>query len=102
MEWTYSDYYNESRDLAKALITKDVEQFDAVAIFGFNSPEWLMASQATFMTGAKTAGIYPTDTPEQIAYKCSHSDAKVIILEDTSNLEKFAAVVDQVPRLNTV
>ena len=46
-----------------------VEQFDAVAIFGFNSPEWVMASQATFMAGAKTAGIYPTDTAEQISYK---------------------------------
>ena len=77
VEWTYQQYYDESAALAKAFMERGVEQFDAVAIFGFNSPEWLMASQATFMTGAKTAGIYPTDTPEQIAYKCNHSGAKV-------------------------
>ena len=59
----------ESAAIAKAFMKAGVEQFDAVAIFGFNSPEWVMASQATFMTGAKTAGIYPTDTAEQIAYK---------------------------------
>lgn len=53
----------------QAMMRAGVQQFDAVAIFGFNSPEWVMASQACFMTGAKTAGIYPTDTPEQIAYK---------------------------------
>ncbi len=67
--WTYRQYYEESAAIAKALMAAKVEQFDAVAIFGFNSPEWVMASQATFMAGAKTAGIYPTDTAEQIAYK---------------------------------
>jgi len=101
-EWTYREYYQESRDLAKALITKGVEQFDAVAIFGFNSPEWLMSSQATFMTGAKTAGIYPTDTPEQIAYKCNHSGAKAIVLEDKHCLDKYAEVADQVKDVNTI
>ena len=101
-EWTYRQYYDESRDMAKAFITKGVEQFDAVAIFGFNSPEWLMASQATFMTGAKTAGIYPTDTPEQIAYKCNHSGAKVIVLEDKHCLGKYAEVADQVKDVATI
>ena len=67
--WTYKEYYEESAAIAKAFMAAKVEQFDAVAIFGFNSPEWVMASQATFMAGAKTAGIYPTDTAEQIAYK---------------------------------
>lgn len=101
-EWTYREYYDESRDLAKAFITKGVEQFDAVAIFGFNSPEWLMASQGTFMTGAKTAGIYPTDTPEQIAYKCNHSGAKAIVLEDKHCLDKYAEVADQVKDVSTI
>ena len=67
--WTYRQYYDDSAAIAKALMRAGVEQFDAVAIFGFNSPEWVMASQATFMTGAKTAGIYPTDTPDQIKRK---------------------------------
>ena len=86
--WTYKQYYEDSAAIAKALMAAKVEQFDAVAIFGFNSPEWVMASQACFMTGAKTAGIYPTDTPEQIAYKCNHSGSKVIALEDKHCLEK--------------
>ena len=101
-QWTWQQYYDESAAVAKALMDCGVEQFGSVAIYGFNSPEWLMASQATIMAGAKTAGIYPTDTPDQIAYKCSHSDAKVIVLEDAHNLEKFAAVVDQAPGINTV
>jgi hypothetical protein len=101
-QWTWRRYYDESAAVAKALMDCGIQQFGSVAIYGFNSPEWLMASQATIMAGAKTAGIYPTDTPDQIAYKCSHSDAKVIILEDVRNLEKFAAVVEQTPGINTV
>ena len=101
-QWTWRQYYDESVAVAKALMDSGVEQFGSVAIFGFNSPEWLMASQAAIMAGAKTAGIYPTDTPDQIAYKCSHSGAKVIILEDVHNLEKFAGIVDQTPGINTV
>jgi long-chain-fatty-acid--CoA ligase ACSBG len=100
-QWTWRQYYDESAAVAKALMDSGVEQFGSVAIFGFNSPEWLMASQAAIMAGAKTAGIYPTDTPDQIAYKCSHSDAKVIVLEDAHNLEKFAAIVEQAPGINT-
>jgi long-chain-fatty-acid--CoA ligase ACSBG len=100
--WTYREYYDQSEMLAKAFIDKGVAQFDAVAIFGFNSPEWLMASQATFMTGAKTAGIYPTDTPEQIAYKCKHSGAKVIVLEDKHCLDKYSQVADEVTGVKTI
>ena len=101
-QWTWAQYYEESASIAKALMDSGVEQFGSVAIYGFNSPEWLMASQATVMAGAKTAGIYPTDTPDQIAYKCAHSNSRVIVLEDASNLQKFAQVADQAPCVTTV
>ena len=57
---------------------------------------------ATMMAGAKTAGIYPTDTADQIAYKCSHSDARVLVVEDETNLRKFAAVIGEAPAVKTV
>ena len=100
--WTYRQYYDESASIAKAFMGAGVEQFDAVAIFGFNSPEWVMASQACFMTGAKTAGVYPTDTPEQVAYKCNHSGSKVIVLEDSHCLDTYAAIADSVKGVRTV
>ena len=101
-QWTWRQYYDESAAIAKAFMDHGVDQFGSVAIYGFNSPEWLMASQATMMAGAKTAGIYPTDTADQIAYKCSHSDARVLVVEDETNLRKFAAVIGEAPAVKTV
>jgi long-chain-fatty-acid--CoA ligase ACSBG len=79
-----------------------VEQFDSVAIFGFNAPEWIMAAMSAIFCGAKCAGIYPTDTPEQIKYKCEHSGAKVMVLEDQKNLDKFKLVAGELPNLTHV
>lgn len=35
--WTWSDYWNDSRKFAKALISLKVEKFGVVNIMGFNS-----------------------------------------------------------------
>lgn len=35
---------------------------DAVTIYGFNSPEWVMAELACVLAGGIAAGIYPSDT----------------------------------------
>ena len=44
-------------------------RYDGIAILGHNSPEWFMAELAAMYFGGKAAGIYPTDTPEQIRFK---------------------------------
>ena len=38
--WTYSQYYEETRNAAKGMISYGLERFGSVAIFGFNAPEW--------------------------------------------------------------
>jgi long-subunit acyl-CoA synthetase (AMP-forming) len=43
-----------------------VFQHDAVTIFGFNAPEWMMSEIAAIFAGGKAAGIYPTDTVDQV------------------------------------
>jgi hypothetical protein len=41
--WTYAEYREEVRAAARAFIALGLAPFDAVAIYGFNAPEWLMA-----------------------------------------------------------
>ena len=48
---------------------------DSVCVFGFNSPQWIMAALGATLAGGCCAGIYPTDTPEQVEYKAKHSAA---------------------------
>jgi long-chain-fatty-acid--CoA ligase ACSBG len=43
VEWSYSQYYQESRTVAKAFIKLGLERFCSVGILGFNAPEWFIA-----------------------------------------------------------
>ena len=55
----------------------------------FNSPEWFMSEMGAIMAGCKAAGIYPTDTPDQIQFKMRHSGSEIVFLEDASKLDKI-------------
>lgn len=101
-QWTYQQYHDETNQVAKAMISVGFEQFDSCSVFGFNSPEWVMSQQAAIFAGGRVAGIYPTDTTEQVGYKCIHSGASIMILEDTSKLEKVKAFVSTAPKLKVI
>ena len=45
------------------------ETFDAVNIYGFNSPYWFMGTFGAILGGGVVAGVYPTDTPEQVTFQ---------------------------------
>lgn len=100
--WTYQQYFDEVNLVAKALLAVGFEQHDSCNVFGFNSPEWVMSQQAAIFAGGRVAGIYPTDTPTQVAYKCAHSGGTVMVLEDVQKLRKLSAVVDDVPKLKAI
>ena len=100
--WTYEEYWNESRTLAKSLVHVGVERYEGVIIFGFNAPEWTISQLGITMSGGITAGIYPTDSPETVAYKTRHCRARVAIVEDMSKVSKLETVLDQIPRLTHI
>ena len=58
---SYSEYYENTRIVAKAFIELGLEPFHSVNPIDFNSPEHYMAFQAAPMAGGFMAGIYPTN-----------------------------------------
>jgi len=100
--WTWKEYYTEVIKAAKSLLKIGVQQHDAVNIFGFNSPEWFMGQMCAIFVGAKAAGIYPSDTAEQVSFKCRHSGASVAFVEDARKLEKFQKAAQDSTRLRAV
>ena len=101
--WTYQQYYDEARLVAKGLIALGHEHHDAVSIFGFNSPEWFLGEIGAIVAGGMAAGIYPSDTPDQIHFKLQHSGASVIIAEDKSKYEKIASAIKLgLPKLKAI
>jgi len=88
--WTYGQLHDEIRSIAKAFIKLGMQPFDSVNIWGFNAPEWIMASYAAQFAGGKAAGIYPTDTDETASYKVVHSGGSIIVVEEKSKIAKLA------------
>jgi len=98
--WTWKEYYESVRLASKAFIAAGLQPHEAVAIYGFNSPEWLMSELAAIMTGGVAAGIYPTDTPAQVKYKTEHSNASVACVDNISKAKMFLGL--GLPRLRLV
>jgi long-chain-fatty-acid--CoA ligase ACSBG len=88
--WTYGQLHDEIRSIAKAFIKLGMQPFDSVNIWGFNAPEWIMASYAAQFAGGKAAGIYPTDADETASYKVVHSGGSIIVVEEKSKIAKLA------------
>jgi len=100
--WTYNEYYSEACLAAKAMMKVGVGVHDAVTIFGFNAPEWVMGEVSAILCGGIAAGIYPTDTAEQVAFKLNHSGSVVSVVGDMSKYEKIASKVDDIPTLKAI
>jgi len=100
--WTYQQYYDDSAKLGRALISVGHKHFDAVNIYGFNSPEWFISQMGAILAGGKAAGIYPSDTPEQVCFKAKHSGASVALVENENNLKPFALFKDDLPNLKAI
>jgi len=87
--------------LAGGLAGLGVRRGDTVALMLGNRPEFHIADLAAMTLGATPFSIYPTFTPQQIAYVVGDAGARVAIVE-ASNLERFQAARADLPELVTV
>lgn len=101
-EWTYEQYYADIIKFAKSLIAVGFQRHEAVSIMGFNSPEWFIADVGAIFAGGIAAGIYTTNGPESAHYVANHCDAKVVVVEDEEQLNKFLQIRDRLPNLKAI
>lgn len=100
--YTWSEYHQQVRQAARALIALGAKAGGGVCIIGYNSPEWFFADIASIYVGAVPAGIYTTSSPEQCQYIASHCDATVVFVDDQSQLDKFIAIRSNLPALKAI
>ena len=86
----------------RALIKLGVEPGKGVSLIGQNSPEWLIADVGAILAGAMPAGIYTTNSAEQVRYITDHCEAKVSFADTPAQVAKFVAEKDRMPRLEVV
>jgi long-chain acyl-CoA synthetase len=79
-----------------------VEPGDKVAIHAENRPAWVFADLAIQAMGAISVGVYPTSPASEVEYLLSHSEAKVVIVEDEEQYDKTAEVRHLLPHLRHI
>jgi len=79
-----------------------LEKMDAVVVYGFNSPEWVMAELACILAGGIAAGIYPSDTAEQVTFKALHSGAAIAVVQNKQKADMFLAAAKDLPKLRAI
>ena len=87
--------------LAGGLAGLGLGRGDTVALMLGNRPEFHIADLAAMTLGATPFSIYPTFTPQQIAYVVGDAGARVAIVE-AAHLERFQAARADLPGLETV
>ena len=88
-KWSWSQYLGETIVTAKAFRHLGLEHRDAVCIFGFNSPEWMISQMGCIFAGGITAGIYPTDNAEQVRFKAFHSGTRIACVQEAKQANIF-------------
>jgi long-chain acyl-CoA synthetase len=99
---SYTQLADTVTEIGLGLIDLGVEAGDRLCILGNTRPEWSYADMAATSAGAVVVPIYQTNSPEECLWVISDSDASAIVCEDAEQLEKLAAIRDQVPGLRTI
>lgn len=100
--WTYKDYYEQSRTVAKAFIKLGLERFHGVCIMGFNSPEWMISNFGCILAGGLSAGVYTTNLPEACRHLADNCRAQIVVVENQECLDKFLAVKRFLPQIKAI
>lgn len=77
------------RDTALGLHALGISCGDKIAILSENSPEWTFADLGALSLGAVTVPIYPTASPQDIAYVLRHAEVKILFVSNSQHLERL-------------
>lgn len=99
---SYSEFYNRSLMVARGLSKCNVKPGDRVAILSENRAGWVIADMGILCAGGVTVPIYPTNTPEQIAYALQHSGAKIVFLSTRSQYAKLLSICQAIPEVELI
>ena len=99
---SWSEYSDQVKQVAYALLALSLEPQQSVCILGYNRPEWILFDVACMVVGGVPAGIYTTSSPEEVGYIVRHSEAPVILVEDLLQWQKVNLIRETLPQLKHI
>jgi len=80
--WTYRHFAGEVMRAARGMAALGVAPGETVALWGSNSPQWLIAQWALAHLGAVWVPMDPGLEPEQAGYILEHCQAQAVVMAD--------------------
>ena len=102
VKYSVQDYVECANNLSYALIELGIEKGDKVALILTNRPEWNMLDMAISQVGAITVPVYPTISEEDYRYILSDCDAKMVIIDGASVMNKVTNILPSAPNVKLV
>ena len=78
--WTYAQFRDACRRVAKALMKLDVKRGERVGIWATNYPEWVLVQFGSAMMGAVLVNINPAYRTHELEHALKNSEASVLLL----------------------
>ncbi|TMO77988.1 long-chain fatty acid--CoA ligase [Pseudoalteromonas sp. S3785] len=101
-EFTWEDYNNRVKWLTLALLDKDVNKGDAIALLGDNRPEWVWGEVAAHAMRCHSLGIYQDSMHEEVAYLLQSSHSTVVIAENEEQCDKLLELGDEISHVKLI
>src|SRR4051812_44423494 len=104
-EWraqTYAEVGEVVSEIGRGLIDLGLDPGDRVALLCTTRPEWTFVDFAITSAGGVVVPIYPTNSPSECQWVAGNSEARFVVCEDASQVDKIVAVRDELPALEAI
>jgi long-chain acyl-CoA synthetase len=99
---TWAEFDECIRSLCKGLDALGVGEFDRVAVFGPNTPRWIMATFSAIFLRGVFVPIYPNSKPDDVWWILHDSGAKVVYCHGKKHLDAVLSVRDRLESLERI
>ena len=100
--WDWRQYLDQVRDLALGLASLGFRRGDGLSVIGDNRPRLYWAQVAAQSLGGVSVPVYQDSIARELAYVWNHAEVSVIVAEDQEQVDKVAALRDELPALRLV
>jgi long-chain acyl-CoA synthetase len=101
-EWTWSEYQSEIFTTASGLLESQIIPGEKVAVCCSTRVEWAVIDLAIISLQAVSVPIYPNNTPDEIEYVITHSEASILFLETLQHFHMWQKLKGKCPKVRTV
>ena len=99
---SWNAFYGAALEMVGALVGRDIQPQDRVAILSHSCAEWAMADTAILSTGAVCVPLYPSLTRPELAPLLRRSGTRGLFVADAEQVARCLPLLDEVEPLEFV